>query len=128
MLLKSIRDSFIYVSEQTPGDLSRIFWCPTGPFAFLPIHAAGLYGTGDPQPGNKVSDFVVSSYVPTLSILAPSPKPDAASNGDPAYLQSVNHFQTANPRFPGVDTELQHIRAVIENSPSARTTLLLRNH
>ncbi|KAJ7915277.1 hypothetical protein B0H13DRAFT_1457822, partial [Mycena leptocephala] len=24
-------------------DLSRIWWCPTGPFAFLPIHAAGLY-------------------------------------------------------------------------------------
>ncbi|KAK6974110.1 CHAT domain-containing protein [Favolaschia claudopus] len=25
-------------------DPERIWWCPTGPLAFLPIHAAGLYG------------------------------------------------------------------------------------
>ncbi|KAG6373027.1 hypothetical protein JVT61DRAFT_7083 [Boletus reticuloceps] len=56
----------------TPGDLSRIFWCPTGPFVFLPIHAAGLYDAKYSAPGHKVFDFVVSSYVPTLSVLAPS--------------------------------------------------------
>ncbi|KAG6376745.1 hypothetical protein JVT61DRAFT_1763 [Boletus reticuloceps] len=55
-----------------PGDLSRIFWCPTGPFVFLPIHAAGLYDAKYSAPGHKVFDFVVSSYVPTLSVLAPS--------------------------------------------------------
>ncbi|KAI9574287.1 TPR-like protein [Boletus coccyginus] len=27
---------------KTPGDPSRIFWCPTGPFMFLPIHGAGV--------------------------------------------------------------------------------------
>ncbi|KAJ7280556.1 hypothetical protein C8J57DRAFT_1563358 [Mycena rebaudengoi] len=25
-------------------DLEHIWWCPTGPLAFLPIHAAGIYG------------------------------------------------------------------------------------
>ena len=30
-------------TDQIPGDFSRIFWCPTGPFMFLPIHAAGLH-------------------------------------------------------------------------------------
>ena len=87
-----------------------MFWCPTGPFVFLPIHAAGLYGTQHSQPRDKVSDFVISSYVPTLSILAPLPNSDAPSDG--------------LSRLPGVDTEMEHIRAVIRKSPSARTTLL----
>ena len=38
----------------------------TGPLTFLPIHAAGLYATKD-QP--KISDYVVSSYTPTLAAL-----------------------------------------------------------
>ena len=46
----------------------RIWWCPTGPLAFLPIHAAGLYGKDQPV-GSKLSDFVVSSYTPTLTTL-----------------------------------------------------------
>jgi CHAT domain-containing protein len=41
-------------------------WCPTGPFTFLPIHAAGLYGVEKPE---SVSDYVVSSYTPTISAL-----------------------------------------------------------
>ncbi|KAF8128928.1 hypothetical protein EV363DRAFT_1169845 [Boletus edulis] len=32
------------------------FWCPTGPFAFHPIHAAGFY---DEDPGQK---YMISSY------------------------------------------------------------------
>lgn len=55
---------------QTPPthDLSRIWWCPTGPLAFLPIHAAGLYGATI-APGSTLSEFVISSYTPTLSAL-----------------------------------------------------------
>jgi CHAT domain-containing protein len=46
----------------------RLHWCPTGDFAFLPIHAAGIYD----GPDNRrvcCSDFVASSYTPTLSAL-----------------------------------------------------------
>jgi len=46
---------------------SRIWWCPTGPLSFLPLHAAGIYGTSESDP--KASDFVISSYIPTLSVL-----------------------------------------------------------
>ncbi|KAJ7465619.1 CHAT domain-containing protein [Mycena latifolia] len=49
-------------------DLGRIWWCPTGPLAFLPIHAAGLYGQ-EPAFGSKLSDFFISSYTPSLSAL-----------------------------------------------------------
>ncbi|KAF8810946.1 hypothetical protein BYT27DRAFT_7221749 [Phlegmacium glaucopus] len=46
----------------------RIWWCPTGPLAFLPLHAAGVYGSAY-QPGSCISDFVVSSYTPTVRSL-----------------------------------------------------------
>ena len=124
MSLEFTVDLFICISEQTPGDLSRIFWCPTGPFVFLPIHAAGLYGTQYSQPGHKVSDFVVSSYVPTLSILAPSPNPDAATSGDLRLLAVRQPPSDGLLQLPGVDTELEHIKTVIGKLPSARTTLL----
>jgi CHAT domain-containing protein len=45
-----------------------VWWCLTGPLTFLPIHAAGIYGA-KAFPGSKLSDFVVSSYTPTLSNL-----------------------------------------------------------
>jgi CHAT domain-containing protein len=44
-------------------------------FAFLPIHAAGIYNTAD---GENASDYIVSSYTPTLSTLL-VPKPLIAS-------------------------------------------------
>jgi CHAT domain-containing protein len=43
-------------------------------FAFLPIHAAGIYDTD----GENASDYIVSSYTPTLSALL-APKPLTAS-------------------------------------------------
>jgi CHAT domain-containing protein len=45
-----------------------VWWCLTGPLTFLPIHAAGLYGE-NVAPGSKLSDFVVSSYIPSISSL-----------------------------------------------------------
>ncbi|KAG9052653.1 hypothetical protein FS842_009458, partial [Serendipita sp. 407] len=48
-------------------DPPHIWWCPMGPLAFLPIHAAGLYNQD--VPGHKVSDYVVSSYAPTLTTI-----------------------------------------------------------
>ncbi|KAF8414968.1 hypothetical protein L210DRAFT_3589029 [Boletus edulis BED1] len=50
----------------------------TGPFPFLPIRAADLYDKQYSQPGHKLSDLVISSYGPTLSILAQPPNPSVA--------------------------------------------------
>ncbi|KAF8443876.1 CHAT domain-containing protein [Boletus edulis BED1] len=110
----------------TPGDLSRIFWCPTGPFVFLPIHAAGLYDAEYSAPGHKVFDFVVSSYVPALSILAPSRNIHVAHDND-FRLLAVRQPPTDGrqlSRLPGVHTELEHIKEVITNSGSACATFL----
>jgi CHAT domain-containing protein len=43
----------------------RIWWCPTGPLTFLPLHAAGRH---TPE-GDCVLDQFISSYVPSLRLL-----------------------------------------------------------
>jgi hypothetical protein len=44
----------------------RVWWCPTGPLTFLPLHAAGPYTRGG---GPDTSKRVVSSYTSTLGAL-----------------------------------------------------------
>ncbi|TFK33924.1 CHAT domain-containing protein [Crucibulum laeve] len=45
---------------------SRVYWCPTGPFTFLPLHAAGDYESPD---GERAFDYVISSYTPSVATL-----------------------------------------------------------
>ncbi|KAJ7482697.1 CHAT domain-containing protein [Mycena latifolia] len=56
------------LTNPSSQDLGRIWWCPTGPLTFLPIHAAGLYGQ-EAGFASKLSDFFISSYTPSLSAL-----------------------------------------------------------
>lgn len=49
-----------------PGGWPRLWWCPTGPFTILPLHAAGDHLSGC---GRTVLDRVISSYTPTLRAL-----------------------------------------------------------
>ncbi|KDQ61835.1 hypothetical protein JAAARDRAFT_190554 [Jaapia argillacea MUCL 33604] len=53
----------------------RLFWCPTGPLTYLPLHAAGFYSRTDvPDRGLAVYDYVVSSYIPSLrALIRPTP-------------------------------------------------------
>jgi hypothetical protein len=55
-----------HTAAAEPATAPRLWWCPTGPLAFLPLHAAGRHdGTG-----HSVMDRVASSYTPTLRALA----------------------------------------------------------
>jgi tetratricopeptide (TPR) repeat protein len=59
-------------SFQKSESPQRLWWCPTGPLTFLPIHAAGDYSTKD---GESLLDYAVSSYTSTLnSLLTPPPQ------------------------------------------------------
>jgi len=51
------------------ANLPRIWWCPTGPLTFLPLHAAGIYSADDDSSTISLSDFAISSYTPTLTAL-----------------------------------------------------------
>jgi tetratricopeptide (TPR) repeat protein len=86
----------------------RLHWCPTGDFALLPIHAAGIYDGPD---STRVccSDYAVSSYTPTLSALlnAQNKTPQTA----PSHLDILAIGEDARalptmPRLLFVESEL----------------------
>ena len=66
----------------------------------------------------------MSSYVPTLAILAPSPNAAAVPSGDIRLLAVRQPPSDGLSPLPGVDSELEHIKAVIRDSPLARTVLM----
>src|SRR5690606_5739217 len=72
--------------------LPRLWWCPTGQAAFLPLHAARL------PDGTWLPDRWVSSYTVTLRTLLESravPQPasatEAASSGAPPVASGEQH-------------------------------------
>jgi CHAT domain-containing protein len=68
---------------------SRIWWCPTGAFCSLPLHAMGPISSDD---GKELyfSDLYIPSYTPSLSALIESrrhtPSSDASDNLKPSIL------------------------------------------
>ncbi|KAJ7193467.1 TPR-like protein [Mycena pura] len=76
----------IAMTTPVSQDLGRIWWCPTGPLAFLPIHAAGRYGE-DQVFGSKLSDFLISSYTPSMAVLIQGYRPQSESQEPSAHGQ-----------------------------------------
>jgi CHAT domain-containing protein len=73
----------------------RIWWCSTGCFAHLPIHAAGV-------DGKWCSDYIVSSYTPTLTSLLSARKEYA-----PIKKQDIKALVAAVPQsFSSLWSEL----------------------
>ncbi|TEB31131.1 hypothetical protein FA13DRAFT_1774504 [Coprinellus micaceus] len=86
--------------------LPRIWWCPTGPMSFLPLHAAGVYqGEG----AESISNYVVSSYTPTVTALTQRVKNDLPINDQVSGL-----FLTCQPEAPHAAAILGTIAEVRE--------------
>ncbi|KAF8145064.1 CHAT domain-containing protein [Mycena galopus ATCC 62051] len=89
--------------DEKSVDPPRLWWCPTGPFAFLPIHAAGIY---DKDMTDCVSDYVIPSYTPTLTALL-DPPPVTATQ---FQMTTVIEPKAPNcPPLPGAMAELNKI-------------------
>jgi CHAT domain-containing protein len=84
-----------------------VTWCATGPAAFLPLHAAGIYD--DLGSTQKIFHHVVSSYVPTLRMLVRQPPPyfSGTSRG---LLVISQPAAPGNLPLPGVKQEVERIR------------------
>jgi Tfp pilus assembly protein PilF len=102
----------------------RIWWVPTGPLAFLPLHAAGYHGDAAGQNAGRearreagsapraVLDRVISSYLPTVRSL-PAPAPGEAGSGpEPATAPDV--LVVAMPSTPSA-SDLPWARAEAEH-------------
>ncbi|MFF7454264.1 CHAT domain-containing protein [Kitasatospora sp. NPDC008115] len=119
------------------GPLPRLWWCPTGALARLPLHAAVLPRTGDgpPSPPVYAHDLVVSSYVPTLGSLLHArerPAPAAGSGSLAAVavdagsgdrpLVGLDEELAATRRLPGPRRELRDAAATPGNVLAALRT------
>ncbi|MEU5593267.1 CHAT domain-containing protein [Streptomyces sp. NPDC020298] len=91
--------------DQPGAVVPRMWWCPTGPLALLPLHAAG------PRNGPRVIDRVISSYTPTLGALVrarshrPSRRPQLLAVG---VADAPKNDETTTPLtdLAGVRSEL----------------------
>ena len=96
--------------------MSRIWWCATGPLAFLPIHAAGIYATSTTEAGPALSDFAISSYIPNVRALTEKVNSPRALDERKTAFFMISQPATPNlPRIPGTTKEVLTIKQLLEN-------------
>ncbi|KAJ7237411.1 aromatic di-alanine and tetratricopeptide repeat-containing protein [Mycena rebaudengoi] len=98
-----VQPVFQFLNIQKSAQPSRLWWCPTGPFAFLPIHAAGKY---DQDSTDFASQYVISSYTPTLTTLLNTPAHTTATFNMSVVIQP--DAPGCSP-LPGTEEELDKI-------------------
>ena len=77
-----------YCNPPTPGlDWPRIWWCPTGILALLPVHASGYHRRSNP--GRSVLERVISSYTSTVRVLKFSRENAKQTNPGIAFIAAV---------------------------------------
>ena len=91
-------------------DPPRIWWCPTGPLAGLPLHSSGVgLRESEAQQRQSALDRVVSSYTPTLAALARARSAPAAD--DPRLLAVGMPTTPERSDLAGVVAELDAVDA-----------------
>ncbi|MFF3858886.1 CHAT domain-containing protein [Streptomyces sp. NPDC002209] len=91
----------------------RVWWCPVGILAFLPIHAAGR--TTDGPADTTLMDRVVSSYTTTVRVLAHARARRSSAVEDGTLIVPVPDIP--DMPLPGIADE---IRAITGMVPDAR--------
>ena len=88
---------------------SRVWWCPTGAFCSLPLHAMGPIPSDDGK-DLYFSDLYMPSYTPTLSALIESRKRGSSSDESDRLKPSI--LLVAQPdTLPGAFGEIKAIEA-----------------
>ncbi|KAG1860160.1 hypothetical protein DFJ58DRAFT_726174 [Suillus subalutaceus] len=101
---------------------SRIWWCPTGRFNSIPLHAAGPFSRGEEGLPNRY----VSSYTPTLSALLRCQKPRHVLNDKtPPRVLAIGQAAPAGgfAKLGTVDEELDSLQSILAPAiPMTRMT------
>ncbi|KZV76167.1 TPR-like protein [Peniophora sp. CONT] len=125
------------MNDAAVDNLPHITWCPTGPLTQLPLHAAGVYDSlQERQP--RVYDFVVSSYIPSLSALLRCRQASRNQTSQPNVLVIAQPATPGLTRLPGTRDECARLRTVLQHTAStlleheqavvARTQAAMREH
>ncbi|EIM81749.1 uncharacterized protein STEHIDRAFT_161915 [Stereum hirsutum FP-91666 SS1] len=86
---------------------ARIWWCPTGAFCSLPLHAAQPFDNDQ----SGIHDLYTSSYTPTLSSLIAARSSTQASRCDRRCLLAIGQIEDSLPR---VQEELNVVQNVAQ--------------
>ncbi|KDR73809.1 hypothetical protein GALMADRAFT_142238 [Galerina marginata CBS 339.88] len=89
----------------TTKNPQRIWWCPTGPFSFFPLHAAGNYSP-DAAVGSKLTDYAISSYTPSLMSLIQALDSVPTVPEAPQVLAVTESSSMGQAHLPGTLQEL----------------------
>ncbi|RXW25659.1 hypothetical protein EST38_g189 [Candolleomyces aberdarensis] len=109
-IVKHIVDKLSLTVSKNRVPEQRIWWCPTGSLSFLPLHAAGIYGRPDAV---GISDYAVSSYIPTLSSLLERLKSNPGSDTPTEAPVERGVLLIGEPNAPGL-TEIPGVKAEVK--------------
>ncbi|OAX37690.1 hypothetical protein K503DRAFT_801049 [Rhizopogon vinicolor AM-OR11-026] len=116
-----------------PG--SRIWWCPTSFFNFLPLHAAGEYR----QSGMNLSKLYISSYTPSITALTKARRRHVRFQSVPFAAIGQDHPEGFPFTLESVEPELELVRSLLPpvttftkltsaDSTKSEALLTLRSH
>jgi hypothetical protein len=111
-----LRDLGITGGAPADAEAPRLYWCPAGPAAFLPVHAAGRHSGPASSAPDSVIDRVESVYIPKLRVLA-EPEPHSADQqtSQPPVIVSM----PATPGWPPLRTAETEARQLLGIFPGA---------
>ena len=115
------------LNELRVPEQSRVWWCPTSAFCYLPLHAMGPIPS-DLGPPRYFLDLYIPSYTPTLSSLVESNKSASQTLGRPSLLlvsQQDASMEAALDEMHVVQSANTEVKTLI--SARATTTTVLES-
>jgi hypothetical protein len=97
---------------------SRIWWCPTSLFNFLPLHTAGEYR----ENGESLSQQYISSYTPSLTALMRARRSHDSCPSVPFAAIGQNHPDGASFTLDDVEPELESVQRLLPPPPTVSIT------
>jgi tetratricopeptide (TPR) repeat protein len=114
-----LRSLGISTSDAIEKRRPKIYWCPTGPAAFLPLHAAGCHGDSASTTQLTVMDRAASVYIPKLRVLAAgfADKPVLTEDLQKPLIVSMPETP-GQPLLPSAQEEADHLEGLFpEGTP-----------
>ncbi|KAJ7806902.1 CHAT domain-containing protein [Mycena leptocephala] len=112
----------LLASQLRPKRIGAYLVVPHRSFHFIAIHAAGLYGKEDPF-GSRLSDFVISSYTPSLAALIQGFRPNSQSQHGLQLLAVAQPSAIGQSHIPGTREEINQFNNNI-STPTESALLL----
>ncbi|KAF8604306.1 hypothetical protein BDV93DRAFT_522431 [Ceratobasidium sp. AG-I] len=113
-IIQPILECLGHMQIAPADDLPHITWCTTGSLAFLPLHAAGCYS----KPHERVYNYVISSYTPTISAILGS------GRGTGEFYGILAIGQASTPGLSPLPQTTQELNRIEKLAGSLRYTQL----